>query len=125
MMRKIFGGAMAFSVVGAVLLGGVLAWQASDAVHSQNQVGAGGLDVRIHRGAAIHFLENRLSEDQEVVEDTPDHLRFRATVPDTAELRWWVLSLGQRAEVLGPRELRAEMAGIVAEMAATYGGDRR
>jgi len=47
MMRKIFGGAMAFSVVGAVLLGGVLAWQASDAVHSQNQVGAGGLDVRI------------------------------------------------------------------------------
>lgn len=83
------------------------------------------LDVRIHRGAAIHFLENRLSEDQEVIEDTPDHLRFRATVPDTAELRWWVLSLGQRAEVLGPRELRAEMAGIVAEMAAAYSGDPR
>ena len=34
MMRKIFGGAMAFSVVGAVLLGGVLAWQASDSVSS-------------------------------------------------------------------------------------------
>ncbi len=83
------------------------------------------LDVRIHRGAAIHYLENRLSEDQEVVEDTPDHLRFRATVPDTAELRWWLLSLGQRAEVLGPRALRADMAGIVAEMAATYGSDRR
>jgi hypothetical protein len=47
MMRKIFGGAMAFSVVGAVLLGGVLAWQASDAVHSQNQVGSGGIDVDI------------------------------------------------------------------------------
>ena len=83
------------------------------------------LDVRIDRGAAIHFLENRLSEDQEVVEDTPDHLRFRATVPDTAELRWWLLSLGQRAEVLGPGGLRAEMAGIVAEMAAAYRGDPR
>ncbi|MFN8508881.1 MAG: hypothetical protein U0547_15125 [Dehalococcoidia bacterium] len=47
MMRKIFGGAMAFSVVGAVLLGGVLAWQASDSVSGQNSVGQGGLDATI------------------------------------------------------------------------------
>ncbi|MCC6388679.1 MAG: hypothetical protein IT302_14990 [Dehalococcoidia bacterium] len=47
MMRKIFGGAMAFSVVGAVLLGGVLAWQASDSVSSSNAVGIGGLDATI------------------------------------------------------------------------------
>lgn len=39
MMRKIFGGAMAFSLVGAVLLGGVLAWQTEATVSDSNVVG--------------------------------------------------------------------------------------
>jgi hypothetical protein len=47
MMRKLFGGTMAFSLVGSVLLGGVLAWQASDSVEGVNQVGAVGLSVSI------------------------------------------------------------------------------
>lgn len=40
MMRKIFGGAMAFSMVGAVVLGGVLAWSNSRSYNGTAQVGS-------------------------------------------------------------------------------------
>jgi len=39
MMRKIFGGAMAFSMVGAVVLGGVLAWTNSQSYTETSEVG--------------------------------------------------------------------------------------
>jgi hypothetical protein len=40
MMRKIFGGAMAFSMVGAVVLGGVLAWSNSQSFNQSATVGS-------------------------------------------------------------------------------------
>ena len=39
MMRKIFGGAMGFSLIGAVVLGGVLAWSGEESVSGENTVG--------------------------------------------------------------------------------------
>jgi hypothetical protein len=40
MMRKIFGGAMAFSMIGAVVLGGVLAWSNSQELDGSSVVGS-------------------------------------------------------------------------------------
>lgn len=45
MMRKIFGGAMGFSLVGAVLLGGVLAWSGEETVSGENEVGVIDFDL--------------------------------------------------------------------------------
>ncbi|MFN0095453.1 MAG: hypothetical protein ACKVVT_11860 [Dehalococcoidia bacterium] len=42
-MRKIFGGAMAFSVVGAAVLGGTLAWE-SDQISGPQSVNVGALE---------------------------------------------------------------------------------
>ncbi|MBI2767112.1 MAG: hypothetical protein HYX53_14535 [Chloroflexi bacterium] len=53
MMRKIFGGAMAFSLVGAVLLGGVLAWQTSETVSGDNAVGKPGIDATANHNGTL------------------------------------------------------------------------
>lgn len=54
MMRKIFGGAMAFSMVGAVVLGGVLAWSNSETYDETSQVGLLDFDLDVsHLGDRI------------------------------------------------------------------------
>jgi predicted DNA-binding transcriptional regulator YafY len=70
------------------------------------------LVARFWKRAGLHLMETRLSTDQTISED-PDNsalLRITATVKDTAQLRWWLLSFGQSVEVLQPDALRAEMA---------------
>lgn len=44
-MRKIFGGSLAFSLVGASLLGGVFAWTLSDSERDQVAVGTGAFEL--------------------------------------------------------------------------------
>lgn len=80
--------------------------------------GMGGSDeplrlvARFYRPAGLHLLETRLSEDQVVQDRDGDdyHFRLTATVNDTAQLRWWLLSFGSKVEVLAPETLRTEMA---------------
>jgi hypothetical protein len=43
-MRKVFAGALIFSIIGAVVLGGTLAWQNSKTVASNAQVSVGALN---------------------------------------------------------------------------------
>ncbi len=38
-----------------------------------------------------------------------DYFRLTATVDDTAQLRWWLLSFGSKVEVLEPAGRREEM----------------
>lgn len=70
------------------------------------------LVTRFWRNAGSHLLETRLSEDQVVEndEDSDYHFWLTATVNDTAQLRWWLLSFGQYVEVFEPEDLRAELA---------------
>lgn len=70
------------------------------------------LVARFWKKAGLHLLETRLSEDQVIEEDDDSEYHFwlTATVNDTAQLRWWLLSFGQQVEVFEPEELRTEMA---------------
>ena len=70
------------------------------------------LVVRFWKRAGLHLQETRLSTDQVIEddEDSPSHFWLTATVNDTAQLRWWLLSFGQNVEVFQPEALRAEMA---------------
>lgn len=68
------------------------------------------LVARFWKRAGLHLLETRLAADQVVEEGDDDHFRLTATVNDTAQLRWWLLSFGSKVEVLEPTELREEMA---------------
>lgn len=78
------------------------------------------LKLKISKQRGIHLLESQLSEDQRVLEHNDDFLILQASVPDTAQLEWWLMSLGAEAEVLEPLELRERIAGIAQNMAQRY-----
>ncbi len=81
--------------------------------HSQGMGGSGEplrLMVRFWRPAGSHLLETRLAADQVAEDEGDHHFRLTATVNDTAQLRWWLLSFGSKVEVLEPADLREEMA---------------
>jgi WYL domain len=67
------------------------------------------LILRFYRPAGSHLLETRLAADQTVIDEDDWHFRLTATVNDTAQLRWWLLSFGSKVEVLEPEGLREEM----------------
>lgn len=68
------------------------------------------LVARFWKRAGLHLLETRLSADQVVEDADADLFRLTATVDDTAQLRWWLLSFGSKVEVLEPEGLREAMA---------------
>ncbi len=78
------------------------------------------LEVLFEKNLAVHIQETPLSKDQTVEPFDHGRVRIRATVSDTGQLRWWLLSFGARVEVLAPEELRAEMRDTCRAMAERY-----
>lgn len=66
------------------------------------------LKALVDSGLARILSESPLSEDQELEQQGAGY-RLRATVSDTWQLRWWLLSQGSSIEVLGPKALRSEI----------------
>lgn len=66
-----------------------------------------------------HVLETSLSTDQ-TIEYVEDGLIVTATVNETAELKWWILGLGERIKVLEPRRLRDNIKATVMKTAKLY-----
>jgi len=78
------------------------------------------LKARFYDGTGDHLRDQRLSLDQDVV-DCGDHsVQVSATVPDTPQLRWWLMGFGAGVEVLGPATLRAEFAESASNLKARY-----
>ncbi len=80
------------------------------------------LVARFRREAGLHLQETRLSKDQVVHDRDGDanHLRITATVHDTAQLRWWLMSFGSHVEVLEPTALRADLTQHAQAMCQAY-----
>lgn len=72
--------------------------------------------------AAEHLRETPLSLDQQIEPDQPGWVRLQATVPGTAQLRWWLLGFGDQVEVLEPSSLRGEFADISQSLHGIYHG---
>ena len=68
---------------------------------------------------AAHLYEREISADQRLERREHDVV-LRATVPNTSELRWWLLGFGDRVEVLEPPSLRAEFRAMAFELAKRY-----
>lgn len=77
------------------------------------------LEARILPDLAQILTETPISEDMQCSGD-PEMPTITATVPDTWQLRWWILSQGSRINVLKPASLREEIAHEVGHMAALY-----
>jgi len=78
------------------------------------------LVVRFTVPAAEHLLETPLSLDQQIEPDQPDWVRVEATVPDTAQLRWWLLGFADQVEVLEPASLRDAFVNMSQSLHGIY-----
>jgi len=78
------------------------------------------LKLRMSAELARHLEEAPLSDDQAVKVETADTKLISATVQDSNQLRWWILSQGEQLEVLAPKSLRAEIARTLKATAKLY-----
>lgn len=69
---------------------------------------------------AAHLEESRLASDQRTANWSDGRVLVEATVPDTADLRWWLLGFGTAVEILEPVDLRDEFREQTRSMAAMY-----
>lgn len=68
------------------------------------------LQLRVHEDLAANLAEAPLAADMQVLRGE-NGIRVTATLPDTWQLRWWLLSQAGRVEVLGPAALREDIRG--------------
>ena len=80
------------------------------------------LAIRFFDRKGEHLYETPLAHNQQIQVDdeAAGILTVKATVPDTPQLRWWILGFGDCAEVLAPASLRHELSQMVARMGARY-----
>ena len=79
------------------------------------------LRLRVGEFSEPDFLERPLSDDQRATRGADGALIVEATVDDTMDLRAFLLSLGSDVEVLGPPDVRTEIAGELRAAVAGYG----
>jgi len=60
-----------------------------------------------------------LSEDQKL-EKVGEFVKLTATVSESQQLEWWILSYGSNIEVISPVSLRRKIGGMLAEAARQY-----
>ncbi len=92
-------------------------YNAWDIISDQPEVA---IDLRFDAAVAARVQEATWHPSQQVETEADGSLRWRARVSGTLEVRVWILSWGAQVEVLGPAELRAEVAEVHRAAAAQY-----
>ena len=77
------------------------------------------LTAWVSEGLARILEETPMSEDQSLKHDGDD-IKLTATVIDSWQLTWWLLSQGDDIEVVSPAALRRKIAGLLSDAAAQY-----
>lgn len=77
------------------------------------------LRLRVDARLAAHLAEAPLAEDMRMTADG-DGFLVEATLPDTWQLRWWILSQAEQAEVLAPAILREHLRERLQAALAQY-----
>lgn len=78
------------------------------------------LVLRFSTAAGEHLRETPLSLDQQIEADQPGWMRVQAIVPNTAQLRWWLLGFGNQVEVLEPISLRKQFINTAQSLHGVY-----
>jgi predicted DNA-binding transcriptional regulator YafY len=77
--------------------------------------------IRFSPSVAARVQEARWHPSQRVAIESDGSLVWRATVAGTIEIRLWVLSWGDDAEVVAPQSLRDDVAATHRRAAERYG----
>lgn len=68
---------------------------------------------------AQYLSETPMSADQKLINEG-DKIRLTATLTDSWQLKWWLLSHGAEVEVISPTALRTDIANTLQQAAAIY-----
>jgi predicted DNA-binding transcriptional regulator YafY len=79
------------------------------------------LEVEFDSHVVQHLVESPLADDQTVQSLNEDWSRLTASVPDTQQLRWWLLGFGPRVKVIAPAALREWVTSEHRSAAGLYG----
>ena len=85
-----------------------------------NQGGQIKLIISCSEWLAGILAETPLSADQKSKHDEDGWVRITATVNDTWQLRWWLLSLGSSVKILSPRKVRDEIVESLKDALSYY-----
>ena len=77
------------------------------------------LEVLVSPEVAAYLAETPLAEDQRLT-TRGERTKLTATVFDTWQLSWWILSHGPEIEVVKPVKLRNQIAASLREAALQY-----
>lgn len=85
--------------------------------------GSGGeitLEAIFYNGVGDHLFETPIAREQTLTELENGTVKLVATLPNTLQLGWWILGLGDGVEVIQPKSLRHQIAATIANMQARY-----
>lgn len=78
------------------------------------------LEMAVAPDVARHMIETPVSENQTHTDLEDGRILIKATVLDTAQLRWWLMSFGAGVEVRKPAALREELSKKLQDAAELY-----
>ena len=70
--------------------------------------------------AGFHLTETPISKNQMLKQLEDGRYMLKAKLPDTSQLRWWLLGFGSQVEVVRPVSLRQEFKQTAKSLAKTY-----
>lgn len=78
------------------------------------------LILRVDKAYATTFVERPLHPNQTVLPFDDEQVVLTAQVPDTQELRRWIMGFGTHAQLLAPAHLREELRSLAIQLQAMY-----
>ena len=70
--------------------------------------------------AGFHLTETPVEKDQKLTKLKDGSYQLKASLPNTSQLRWWLLGFGQQVEIKKPNSLRLEFQTISKEISSIY-----
>ncbi|WP_261833633.1 helix-turn-helix transcriptional regulator [Vibrio ishigakensis] len=78
------------------------------------------LELKVSYIEGYHLLETTIHPEQEISYPDPHHFVVKAKVNHTEELKWWLMSLSDISEVIGPNFLRRELTESLEKAVRQY-----
>lgn len=78
------------------------------------------LEAIFYNGVGEHLFETPITDAQMLTDLGEGRVKLVATVPNTLQLRWWLLGMGEGVEVIQPEMLREQIAETIGNMQLRY-----
>ena len=78
------------------------------------------LEAKFNSMTGFHLTETPVTMDQKLKQLKDGNYLLKAKLPDTSQLRWWLLGFGSGVEILKPLKLRKEFKEISNNLGNIY-----